>query len=386
MRRALRIGILLAAIAVGAAFAFVPALVERALNPVRRDPSLRPSPRALALHRTLRIVDLHADSLLWERDLLARSRRGQVDLPRLVEGGVALQVFTVVTQAPRGQNLERNEATSDLVTPLVVLQLRPPSTWSSRLARVLDQAARLHAFARRSDGRLEVVGTRAQLERFLRDREVDPGRVAALLGVEGAHALEGELANLERMFDAGVRMVAPTHFFDTELAGSAHGVTKGGLTALGEAWLRAMEERRMLVDLAHASPRTIEDVLARATRPVVVSHTGVRGTCDNARNLGDEQLRAIARIGGLVGIGYWETAVCATDPGAVARAVRHAVRVAGVAHVALGSDFDGTIEAPFDTSELALLTDALLTEGLSEEEVRAVMGENALRLLASALP
>jgi len=210
--------------------------------------------------------------------------------------------------------------------------------------------------------------------------------VAGLLGLEGAHALEGDVANVDALYDAGFRMLAPTHFFDTEFGGSAHGVRKGGLTEKGRELVRRLEAKRMLLDLAHASHASIDDALAIATRPVVVSHTGVRGTCDNARNLSDAQLRAIAATGGVIGIGFWDTAVCGGDARAIARAIAYAVRVAGAGHVALGSDFDGAVTTPFDASGLALLTDALLREGLSEADVRAVMGENTLALLARTLP
>jgi microsomal dipeptidase-like Zn-dependent dipeptidase len=135
----------------------------------------------------------------------------------------------------------------------------------------------------------------------------------------------------------------------------------------------------MLVDLAHASPRAIEDVLGMATRPVLVSHTGVRGTCDNVRNLSDEQLRGVARTGGVIGIGYWDAAVCGDDARAIARATRHAAGVAGVEHVGLGSGFDGAVTTPFDTPGLAALTDALLAEGFSDEDIAKIMGGNVFR-------
>jgi microsomal dipeptidase-like Zn-dependent dipeptidase len=147
-----------------------------------------------------------------------------------------------------------------------------------------------------------------------------------------------------------------------------------------------MQERGMLVDLAHASPRAIQDVLALARRPVVSSHGGVKGTCDNPRNLGDEEVRGIAGTGGVVGIGFWDAAVCGGDARAIARAVRHAVHLVGAEHVALGSDFDGAVRTPFDASGLARVTDALLEAGLSEDQVRAVMGESALRVLRQTLP
>ena len=103
-------------------------------------------------------------------------------------------------------------------------------------------------------------------------------------------------------------MVGLAHFFDNAVAGSAHGVEKGGLTALGRELVAELEARSMIVDLAHSSARTIDDVLSIATRPVVASHTGVRGVADNARNLPDDQLRGIAATGGMVGIGFWPTA------------------------------------------------------------------------------
>ena len=142
----------------------------------------------------------------------------------------------------------------------------------------------------------------------------------------------------------------------------------------------------MIIDLAHASSKTIDDVLAISTRPVVVSHTGVKGTCDNNRNLSDEQIRAIAAKGGLIGIGYWDTATCGSDAAAIVRAMRHVSDRVGAEHVALGSDFDGAVTTPFDTSGLAQITDAMLVAGYSEQEIRMIMGENAVKFLLANLP
>ena len=147
-----------------------------------------------------------------------------------------------------------------------------------------------------------------------------------------------------------------------------------------------MESLGILVDLAHASPRAVDDVLAIARRPVVVTHTGVKGTCPGPRNLSDDQIRRIAATGGVIGIGYWDAAVCGIDPASIARAIRYASRIAGVDHVALGSDFDGATRTYFDASELVLVTDALLTAGFGEDEIRRIMGGNVVRLLLDALP
>lgn len=180
--------------------------------------------------------------------------------------------------------------------------------------------------------------------------------------------------------------MAPTHFTDSEIAGSASGAQKSGLTALGRTWVRQMEAKGMVIDLAHASPATIRDVVEMAKKPVIVSHTGVRGTCNNNRNLSDEQLRLVAKTGGIVGIGYWQTATCGRDAAAVARAIKYTVGVVGPEHVALGSDFDGATAMPFDVTGGPLITEALLKEGFSERDIRLIMGENVTRVLMQVLP
>ncbi|MET0554265.1 MAG: membrane dipeptidase [Vicinamibacteria bacterium] len=385
MNRALAVGGGLAAAGAALALLVVPAEVERRQNRVQARP-IPVTARARALHERLFVADLHADTLLWGRDPLARGGRGHVDVPRLLEGGVALQAFTVVTKSPRGLNIERNDDTSDDITALAIAQHWPPATWRSLRARALHQAGRLDAAAARSAGRLTLVRTAAELDLFVERRRTDRGAVAAILGLEGSHALEGDLANVDVLADAGFRMMAPTHFFDTDIGGSAHGVAKGGLSAKGRDWVARLAARHVLVDLAHASPATVDDVLALARRPVVVSHTGVRGTCDNRRNLSDTQLRGIAHTGGVVGIGFWDTAVCGDDARAIARAAAYAVRVAGADHVALGSDFDGAVTVPFDATGLPQVTQALLDAGLDDDQVAQVMGTNVLRVLRASLP
>jgi membrane dipeptidase len=384
-----------------AAFFFVaPAAVESYYNRTLHAPPYAASARARELHRRLFVADLHADSLLWDRDILERSSRGHVDVPRLVEGGVALQAFTIVTKVPRGANYGVTEGDTDNITPLVVAGRWPARTWGSLTERALHQARKLEDAAARSGGRLVIIESAADLARFVEQRaraledaraggasQSNGGaRVAAFVGVEGAHALDGEVANLDRLFDAGVRMMAPVHFFDNEWGGSAHGARKGGLTEKGRELVRRMEAKGVVVDLAHASAATIDDVLAVATRPVVVSHTGVRGSCDNERNIDDERVRRIAATGGVVGIGFWEAATCGTDAGSIARAIRYAANLVGARHVALGSDFDGAVTTPFDATGLAQLTDALLAEGFDETEIESIMGGNVLRVLAETLP
>jgi microsomal dipeptidase-like Zn-dependent dipeptidase len=376
----------LVAAGLGVFFFVAPQWVEDRLNGVGSPPPYAASEAARAMHQTLVVADLHADPLLWGRDLVERGTRGHVDIPRLAEGNIALEVFAVVTQSPRGMNIERNDSSTDNILPLGIAQRWPPKTWVSLLERALYQAARLKDMARRSDGKFVLIRTRRDLAVFLQRRKSEPAIVAGLLALEGAHALEGDPENVDRLFDAGYRMISFAHFFDSEMGGSAHGVEKGGLTDKGRELLRRMEEKKMIVDLSHASARQIDDVLELATRPVVVSHAGVRGTCDNNRNLSDDQLRAIARNGGLVGIGFWETAVCGTDARAIAAAQRYAADLIGADHVGLGSDFDGSVKVPFDATGIVQVTEALLETGFGNEDIAKIMGGNEIRLLLANLP
>ena len=362
------------------------ARTERRLNGVGNRGPYAVSPVARDLHERMTIVDLHADSLLWGRDLLRRSDRGHVDVPRLLDGNVALQVFAMPTKVPRRLNIERNDDRTDDIRLVALVQGWPRATWRSLLARAEHQAGRLAAMAAASRGRLVLVRSAADLDALLARRAAGESVVAGLLAIEGAHALDGDPANVDRLVAAGYRMVGLAHFFDNAFAGSAHGTAKGGLTAAGRDLVEQLEERSILVDLAHASAAVIDDVLAVAKRPVVVSHTGVRATADNVRNLTDDQLCRIAGTGGLIGIGFWPTASGGDDAPSIARAIAHAVAVISADHVALGSDFDGAVPVPFDASGMALLTDALLAEGLDEAGIAAVMGGSAVRLLRKTLP
>jgi len=382
LRRTLAVVIALAAIGL----LLAPRIVDAQFNKTLHAPPYRVPQAALDAHHRLIVADLHADSLLWERDLLVRGSRGHVDVPRMQEGNVAIQAFTVVTKTPKGLNINRNTGETDDIRRLAMLERWPPRTWNSLLERALYQAERLNKLAEESGGELVVLRSARDLRGFLDRRRTNPKLTAGFLGIEGAQALEGKLENLDRLYDAGYRMISPSHFFDTEIGGSSAGAKKGGLTPLGREWVRRMEDKRMIIDLAHASAATISDVTSMAKRPVLVSHTGVKGTCNNNRNLSDEQLRAVAKTGGLVGIGFWDTAVCGRDAAAIARAIRYASGVIGVDHVALGSDFDGSVTVPFDASGMALITDALMRQGFSEEDIAKVMGGNVVMFLETNLP
>jgi membrane dipeptidase len=365
-------------------FAITPGGIDRARNRVVPVP-LGITPAAQALQATLDVADMHADSLLWKRDLIERSDRGHIDLPRLIEGHYALQVFSSVTKSPKGQNYNSNGADSDTITSLAITDLQPPRTWNSLLQRSLWHAEKLKDFAERSGGRLRLITTPADIDRLLADRQNGNAVVGGLLSVEGLHDIEGNIANLDVLYDAGFRMAGLAHFFDNDIAGSMHGRRKGGLTALGREVVQRMEKLGMVVDVAHASHATVADVLAMATRPVVSSHGGVQATCKVNRNLNDDEIKGIAKTGGVIGIGYWEGAVCSTRPQDVARAIAHVRDLVGIDHVGLGSDFDGATITGFDSSQVAAVTQALLNSGFSEEDIRKVTGGNVLRVLRAGL-
>lgn len=367
-------------------FWYLPTLVDQSLNQVATSPGDPVRPEAEALHQRLFIADFHADSLLWNRDLLERHAYGHVDLPRLQAGNVALQVFGVVTKTPWGRRWKGNAADSDQITALAIAQAWPPRTWGSLLERALYQAAKLREWVSRSQGQLMLITHQEDLTQLRDRRQGGISPVGALLGLEGAHALEGELAHFDRLYEAGFRLIGLAHHFDNEAAGSAHGIDKGGLTAFGRALVQRIQEKHMIVDLAHVSPQAIDEVLEMATSPVIASHTGVRGTCDNSRNLSDDHLRGIAATGGVIGIALFPQAVCGTTVADTAQAIRYAVDRVGVDHVALGSDFDGAVTTPITASGWPRLTEALVDEGFTPEAIARIMGENVLRVLQQALP
>ena len=366
-------------------FGFLPGYVEGSMNAVDGQPLIKVSDEAKALHKTLNIVDLHSDTLMWNRDLGDRADRGHMDLPRLQEGNVALQLFSSVTKTPKGQNYDGNGADTDNITLLTFAQLQPVKTWRSLVERSLYHASKRDNAVSGSDGKLQAVNKAQELDALLAARQKDRSTVGAMLTIEGLHNLEGKAENLDRLYDAGFRMAGFTHFFDNELGGSMHGLKKGGLTPFGREILRRMEAKGMIVDIAHLSHAGVAEVLAMAKRPVVSSHGGVQATCKVNRNLTDDEVRGVAKTGGIIGIGYWEGAICSTDPRAAAKAMKHVRDLVGIQHVALGSDYDGATTVRFDTSQLAQVTQALMDEGFTPDEIRAVMGENALRVIRAGL-
>jgi len=329
------------------------------------------SDEAKAVHATYPAVDLHADTLMWTRwlgyDLHARHTPplplaafgGHVDIPRMREGGMAAQFFGLVS-----------------------LPLRERG---SGLARAVEEQidALIEAIDRRP-GALSLVKRADEIRACERE-----GRVAALLGIEGAHALEGDLDRVDHFARRGVRYLGLLHFSANEAGFPAYGRGRKddrGLTAWGRELVGRCEAADMLVDLSHLNRRGFLDVCEMATRPPIVSHTGVLGAFEHWRNIDDAQLRAVADKGGCVGVIFCPRYVGGDGLGPVVKHMLHILDVVGEDVPALGSDWDGFIvpTSPLkDPTGLPRLTEALLAAGVSERVIGKILRLNVLRVLGA---
>ncbi len=382
-----KIGLIVALLLV-AGWLLLPYYAQRTamrMNPITPGTPMETSGASRELHQSLLIVDLHADPLLWHRDLLRDNAWGHVDLPRLIAGNIAIQGFGVVTGSPAGQNFTANRDTRDRITLLSFAQHWPPYTWFSRTGRARYQARQIDRLIA-AGAPLIKLETKTDLETLLTRRANGQTLIGALLGLEGAHALGDRADILPSLFDEGYRMLGLTHFFDNAFAGSAHGVNKGGLTPSGVELVALAERLGMLIDLAHASPKTIEQVSAISTRPLLVSHTGLNATCPGPRNLSDRQLRSIAASGGVIGIALFPGAICGDSLDHFFLAVAYAAQLIGEDHIALGSDFDGAVSTPIDAGQWIAVTQGLIDRGYSKTAIRKIMGGNVIRLLRQTLP
>ena len=345
-----------------------------------------PSPEVLDLHEKLVIADWHADNLLWDRDLLVERNHGHVDLPRLLKGNFTLQVFDAVIKTPKGQNYHKNSGNTDALTLLTIANRWPVKTWTSLYERALFQSKKLESAAKRSEGQLKLIRSASDLKRLLEERQIHRDQVGGILAIEGLHALEGNIEYLDGLYNAGFRIMGLTHFFDNKIGGSSAGEEQGGLTPFGKQVIQQMNEKDIIIDLAHASSKLIDDVLELSTKPVVVSHTGVKGTHDSPRNLSDQQLRAIAEKGGMVGIGFWEGAIGSIRPKAIVQTIRYVADLIGIEHVCLGSDWDGATTVAIDAAHIWMLTEEMLNQGFTQNEIQRVMGMNQVEFLLNQLP
>jgi membrane dipeptidase len=377
-------------------------ILEQHGNPVATPPPYQVDAIALAVHRRLFVADLHADTLLSGRDVRKANDYGQLDLPSLRAGRVGLQVFSIVTNMPFCRDFVGCHRYPNLVAAVAVMQGWPLETWMSDKVRALHQAAKLQAIAADPAAGLVLLRERSDLIQLLSTPSGVP-QIGAVLSVEGAQAIGNDVAGVDELAGAGVRILGLAHYFDNSVSGSAHGVTRGGLSAFGKLVVQRALERGMIIDLAHAAPQAISDFLdAWPGAPFVVSHTGLRSVCNSARNLDDAQVHRIVAAGGIVGIGGWNQALCPPSNASAGDYVKkiietiiHAVAMADLEHpghghefVALGSDFDGWVPVGFDASGWPLITEGLLRAGsrLGQAEIERIIGGNVCRLLFRSLP
>lgn len=354
------------------------------------------------------VVDGHIDTpqrmLDMKTDITVRLPDGHVDLPRMKEGGLTAAFFSIWVDA-RYTGHNAFQRALDLIGAVRALS---DSNHAVELATTADEV-------------------RAAVAR---------GHIAALMGVEGGHAIDNSLARLDSLYGLGVRYMTLTWNNGNDWAGSSTDPKRhGGLTSFGRRVVRRMNELGMLVDVSHVSDSTFWDVIATTTRPVIASHSSCRALAHHPRNLSDAELRAIAKNGGVVGINFYpvfldehfwhqydelrqrlkpetdairaryrghpgqsafevdkfvgERAESLDVPGIdrLLDHIDHAVQVMGIDHVGLGSDFDGISVLPRpmkDATSLPELIQALRGRGYSDEDVRKILGENFLRVLTAA--
>ena len=326
---------------------------------------------AYALLSEAPAIDLHADTLMWSRwlayDLLSRhspplpmaALGGHVDVPRMRSGGMGGQFFGLVSLPFLGK--------------------------ARGLARTVhEQIDALDETLQRGRGTLVKVRTADEIRACH-----EQGAVSALLGIEGAHALEGDLDNLDAFARRGVRYLGLSHFSANEACFPAYGRGRDhdqGLTSFGRALVEKCETLGVIVDLAHINRKGFMEVCARGRKAPIVSHTGVSGAFEHWRNIDDEQIRAVAERGGVVGVIFCPRFVGGDGLGPVVKHIKHIVDVAGEDTPALGSDWDGFIvptQPLSDPTGVPLLVDALREEGLTDGAIGKILRHNVLRVLGA---
>ena len=312
--------------------------------------------------------------------------QGETDLPRLIESGLTGVFF------------------SAYVDPEKWTFRNPDQSWK-QVQVYLDT---IHSFVNRHPDRLLFATTAADVRRAKAE-----GKVAILIGVEGGHTIENSIERLRELHRRGVRYMTLTWNNGTEWAGAAaglNGTRSGGLTERGREIVREMNRLGILVDISHVSDSTFFDAVATSQYPVIASHSSARAINGHRRNMSDAQLRAVARNGGVVNVNFYSAFI---DPAFLAKAdslagndaairalprpslailldhFEHIIRVAGIDHVGLGSDFDGVggllPQGMDDVTRLPLIAQGLLDRGYSDADVRKVLGGNMLRVMERAI-
>lgn len=328
---------------------------------------------ARAFHQDATVTDLHADTAkLMDKvgfDLAARHERvmpvranyvGHVDLPRLRDGGVAAQFFGFWTVPYPERGCGRAVETQLDALDRAMAKHPDKITWALTPEDVAAAKA--------------------------------AGKLAALGGIEGGQALEGDVGAVERFARRGVRYIGLLHFTANALGSPAKGRGADpdqGLTGFGRDVVREMNRCGVVVDLAHINRKGFFEALELSTQPPMVTHTGVLGVHDHWRNIDDAQLKAVADKGGCVGIIFARRYLGGASIDAVVDHLLHIVDVAGEDVPALGSDFDGFVVPPVGLEDIAALpnlTVALSRRGVPDRVLRKILGDNPMRVLGAIEP
>jgi membrane dipeptidase len=362
----------------------------------------RVSTAALELYRTCEVVDLHVETFVWTRLFgydLARAHDsgptrarylGQADLPRLIAGGLAGVVLSIATNPGRRRGNRTATLLANIDRLRAMASLPPPSTSTS--------TSPLVSFAPSTSGFTPLPSATVARDAAGYGRARAAGQLAVFLAVQGGNAFD-TAGDVRLLPDGALLRVTLMHLTDSALGATSSPLGRsrgrGGLTAAGRAMVEVLNERRILVDLAHASKPTFWGALAAhdPALPPVVSHTGVSGVRPSWRNLDDDQIRVIADRGGVIGImyhrGFLGRPARQIGAEAIVRHLEHAIAVGGEDVAALGSDWDGLIVTPRDMPtalDLPVLVDRMLARQWPEARIRRVLGANALRLIAAIRP
>lgn len=329
--------------------------------PPAEAPAPKPQARPESSPLPLVTADLHVDTvyhlLKGTGDFADPGAPLQSHLPLLEEGGVNLQVFAIWPP--------------------------PEELKGDNFPYVVEAAKRLKSEFEKHAGRIALARDSEEAKAIIRQ-----GKIAAVLSIEGAHALDGKLENLRKAYDLGIRSVGITWNNTNPFADGVKGPKKhGGLSPLGERLIQEMNRLGMIVDVSHASPETFAEVLQLSQAPLIASHSNARAVADHPRNLSDKQILALKAKGGVMGINFHSPFLRRDGQQATAEdVVRHVLHIrelAGSEVLALGSDYDGLIEAPSDLPHAGFfpkLRERLRGEGLDNEELKQMFGENFLRL------
>lgn len=334
-------------------------------------------PRAREWYAAAPVADAHADSLLWNRDLCKRSKEGHVDFPRLREAGVKIQLFTIPT---------RGWPVLDGMGAFCAFRRWPKRARRDPRSRALYQIEMLQNACERSGGEAALARTAADL-----DANLKRGRLSAVIGMEGAYPLEGNISHLHEFYHLGLRFLGPAHLIPNEFSSCSYWLYKDrGLTGLGRELLVEMQKLGIALDAAHASPRALDEMLAKEFDGLATftSHTGAAGVTDIWRNLSDRHIQQIAARGGVIAIILARMYLGGPSLLQFVKHADHAAKIAGIDNIAIGSDFDGFVKPPegiADACDFPKLADALAAGGHGREATIGVLGGNLTRFLRRAL-